>query len=428
MGAKVVWYREAWWVRTHYQGRKRDRRFGPSKTDKRHAEEIARKVNAAIELGSFELGAAPKPLPCLDELRRWHETYSPTFKPSFEIESARIIERHLAPHFGSRDLREISDEHLLSYVRLKLDVGLAPATIQTHLSVLRRVLSLAVQRGDLVRNPAARLGELMRRVGRRTATEASAVDTWTETEIETLLALAGEHEPRIRPALVVLFSTGMRRGELLGLKWEDVDFARRRIAVRRAHVRTGMTTPKNGRGRFIAMAPALGEQLLDLLAQRRRECLQRGWADVPDWVFPSETGGLLHPDNFQRTWLRLRRRARKHGVRPLKLHCTRHTWASRAVAAGKSVRWVADQLGHASPMLTLKTYAHAMNEEAGDLSFAEFGSGRVSGRLQTSPATSTVVPNEEAPGRSDRGPSGNMERETGFEPATSTLATWCSTS
>ncbi len=76
-------------------------------------------------------------------------------------------------------------------------------------------------------------------------------------------------------------------------------------------------------------------------------------------------------------WQRVRRRAQKEGVRPLKLHCARHTWASLALASGESVRWVADQLGHASTRMTLDTYAHAMREEETDLSFIEFdGPGR----------------------------------------------------
>ena len=145
----------------------------------------------------------------------------------------------------------------------------------------------------------------------------------------------------------------------------------------------GITTPKSGKGRFVAMAPSLGELLLEVLATRRRESLEEGWPAVPEWVFPSETGGPLHPANFQRTWRRVQRRAQKAGVRPLKLHTTRHTWASMALGAGKSVRWVADQLGHSSPTLTLKTYAHALREEEADLSFAEFG---VPKRHYTAPA------------------------------------------
>jgi hypothetical protein len=73
----------------------------------------------------------------------------------------------------------------------------------------------------------------------------------------------------------------------------------------------------------------------------------------------------------------LRRDAQKKGVRPLRLHDARHTYASLALASGKSVRWVAGQLGHASPELTLRVYAHALKEEETDLSFLDFaGTGR----------------------------------------------------
>ena len=125
-----------------------------------------------------------------------------------------------------------------------------------------------------------------------------------------------------------------------------------------------ITSPKSGRGRYVAMAPGVASRLLDLLGSRRREAIGRGWKEVPEWVFPSETSKPLDVNNFERTWRRLRRRAQKEGVRPLKLHCTRHTWASFASSSGKSIRWVADQMGHSSPMLTLRTYAHAIRENA----------------------------------------------------------------
>ena len=198
-------------------------------------------------------------------------------------------------------------------------------------------------------------------------------------------------EPRFHPALLFLLSTGARRGEALGLKWSDVDFDRSRLHIRRAIVRGEETTPKNGRGRTVAMSPGLASTLLDLLGQRRAQALGRGWPETPEWVFCAETGGPLDSNNFERSWLRLRRRAQKQGVRPLKLHCARHTWASMALASGKSVRWVADQLGHSSPMLTLKTYAHALPEEEADLSFADFETGSDSKRLYPSPTSDSDV-------------------------------------
>ena len=115
------------------------------------------------------------------------------------------------------------------------------------------------------------------------------------------------------------------------------------------------------------------EELFDQLAQRRQEAIHCGWRDIPEWVFCSSAGTPIEARNFNRVWDRLRRRAQKHGIRKLKLHATRHTWATLALEAGKNIRWVADQLGHADPAMTLRVYAHAMKRDEQDLSFVEFG-------------------------------------------------------
>jgi integrase len=388
MAAKVIWYRNAWWVRTHHRRRKKDRRIGASKADKRQADEIARKVNAAIALGTFQIDEhVEKPLPCAGELRRWHATYTPTMKHSYEVSTRYLIERHLAPFFGTKDLRAIREADLLAFARRKLDEGLHPKTIGNALGVLRRVLYLAQREGLVARNPAARVGDLLRRLDGRLATEAREVEHWSPAEVEKLIALAREHEPRFAPALLFLFSTGCRRGEGLGLKWEDVDFERRAVTIRRAVTLRRVTTPKSGRGRTLALPHSLALELFDLLATRRRQALERGWPQPPEWVFCAEDGSSWWDErHFSRVWERLRRRAQREGIRPLKLHATRHTWATLALQAGKSVRWVADQLGHADPALTMRVYAHAMREEETDLSFAEFGSMRDGARrLYASP-------------------------------------------
>jgi integrase len=251
-----VWYRGAWWIRTHHKGRKRDKKVGPAATDKRQAQEIARKVNASIELGTYTRAPETKALPCDADLRRWHTTYSATFKQSHEVNTLSVIENHLAPHFGAKDLGDITESDLLDYVRVKLHAGQAPATILNALSILRRVLNLAHRDGHIARNPALRLGELMRRVDRRTAQEVKTVESWTRDEASTLLDVARLHETRFHPVLLFLLSTGCRRGEALGLRWLDVDFEHARIHIRRARVRCQETTPKSGRGRFVAMPAA----------------------------------------------------------------------------------------------------------------------------------------------------------------------------
>ena len=386
MASKVVWYREAWWVRTRWAGsKKKDRRIGATKAHKRQAEEIAKKINAALALGQFGVkGEREKPLPCDAELRRWHTTYSPTMKRSYRLSTLGLIENHLAAYFRAKDFRDLREADLLGFVSRKLDEGLAPLTIRNALAIIRRVANLAIREGSLERNPAARIGELMRQVGRGAATEVSEAQAWTRQEAARLIELAREHEPRFAPMLVFFLSTGVRRGEALGLRWEDVDFDGRSIRIRRSITLGEVTTPKSGRGRKVAMSQGLASELFDLLGLRRREALAHGWPEIPAPVFCSTVGTPMDSSKLTRVWDRLRRRAQTHGIRPLTLHSCRHTWATLALISGKSIRWVADQLGHADPALTLRVYAHALPEEDSDLSFAEYS---VSKRLYPAPGS-----------------------------------------
>ena len=93
MAAKVKWDRGAWWVFTHHNRKRTKKRVGPTKAHKRQAEEIAKKINAALALGQYQAPTTGrKSLPCDAALRRWHRTYSPTFKPSFEAEASSVEE------------------------------------------------------------------------------------------------------------------------------------------------------------------------------------------------------------------------------------------------------------------------------------------------------------------------------------------------
>jgi len=420
VSAKVVWYRAAWWVRTHYHGKKRDRRIGATAADKRRAEKIAEQINAKLALGEFEPDPKPevKPAPFDAYLNAWHTRYSVTFKPRYVETSRSVLDLHLIPFFGARDLRSIEEADLLDYIRAKVDAGQKPATMLNALSIVRRVLNLAVRDGLIARNPANGIGRLIARVARREDSEVTVADAWTRTEAESLLIVAEAHDPRFAPLLHFLLSTGARRSEGLGLQWRDVDFDRAQITIRRALTKGHQVTPKSGKGGVVAMAPSLASVLLDLLARRRVEAMQRKWPELPAWVFCSETGTPLDERNVTRSWDRVRRRAQKLGVRPLKLHAARHTFATLALEAGRSIRFVAEQLGHANPELTLRVYAHALPVEGGDMDFADFGrrSGskwddeRISdlaGRLYPSPSFGAVRL--------------SMERETGFEPATLSL-------
>jgi hypothetical protein len=141
--------------------------------------------------------------------------------------------------------------------------------------------------------------------------------------------------------------------------------------------------------------------------------LTAGRPDIPLTVFCSRVGKPLDERNVSRSWYRVRRRALKEGVRPFKLHAARHTYASLALDAGRSIRFVAEQLGHANPAFTLRVYAHAMPAEHGDVDFADFPS--VAKRRYASPTNVDAPETENAPGLTSRGHSLKMEHETRFE-------------
>ena len=388
MSARVKLWKGSYWVFVHNRGKRRTRKVGPTKADKRRAERIAEQVNGALTAGTYNPDE-PTPLPCDEALRGWLEDHEPTLKPSTWRSARGLIETHLAPWFGDRDLRSITEDDMLAFARAKLEAGLAVNTIRNALSTLRRVCTLAVRRGDLQRNPASRIGELLRRIDRAQATEVEEVETWSREEVEVILATAHRADPGLAPLLAFLFGTGCRRGEALGLQWGDLDFTAGTATIRRSVSGRDVTTPKSGRSRRVSLPPGLVDELRRLRAQRAAEALAKRWRELPPWVFCSRVGTYLDPGRVSHRWGRVRRHAARHGVRPLRLHAARHTWATLALQSGKSLRWVARQLGHADPALTLRVYAHALPEEERDLGFADFqGASRTAKPHQTSPALS----------------------------------------
>src|SRR5262249_27728678 len=136
----------------------------------------------------------------------------------------------------------------------------------------------------------------------------------------------------------------------------DIDFNGRFIEVRRNLVAGRLTTPKNGRTRRVDMSAQLATTLRGLLATRKEETLKKGWGSVPDWVFCTEGGGALDGDNLRhRVSSNLLEKAGLRRVRP---HALRHTFASLLLQNGESPVYVKEQMGHSSIQVTVDSYAH----------------------------------------------------------------------
>jgi integrase len=186
-------------------------------------------------------------------------------------------------------------------------------TYREVLTVEHRFWKHAVQSGYLDANPALYV--------ERPRIEIEEMQALTPPEIRHLLDAAAEP---VRTLLLCAMLTGMRRGELLGPRWEDIDFDGNRINVRRALWRGTLVTPKSRRSRrAIDMAPTLKAALARLPSRFKREM-----------VFISREGNVMDPDNFSnRDWLRTPRRSKLQRIR---FHDLRHTYASLADRAGRA--------------------------------------------------------------------------------------------
>ena len=191
-------------------------------------------------------------------------------------------------------------------------------------------------------------------------TKAEA-QVWDEVEVRKFLLAAREAGVEEEAFYTLAIETGMRKGELCGLKWEDVDFVARRISVKRTLIKAGpepiLGPPKVGRSRAVAISP----QMASLLKRHRikqsefKLCLGDAYTDQ-NFVFTKENGDPLQINNFaQRSFADLIERA---GVKKIRFHDLRHTCATLLLANEVNPKIDQERLGHSDISMTLNRYSH----------------------------------------------------------------------
>ena len=343
---KKVGYRGAYTVHTA-EGPKR--RYVTGKTrDEVHAKLIEAMGNRAQGL-HFDAGA----LTVGEYLTHWlKDSVRGTVRPStFEVHR-HMIEPHIVPALGRLKLKDLNPTHVRGFYREKLDSGLSAATVRKMHSVLRKALKQAVLDGLIPRNVCEAV--------KPPKVERKEIRPLDQEQTKAVLeAASGE---RLEALYVLAIHTGMREGELLGLKWEDVDLERRVLRLRRGLVREGgkvmlgdLKTPKSRRG--VRLTRAAAEALRDHLQQQLEEMEQMGSLYQPGGlVFATKSGTLINPSNLRnRSFKPLLKRA---GIQDICFHDLRHTCATLLLSQGTHPKLVQELLGHATIAITLDTYSH----------------------------------------------------------------------
>jgi integrase len=296
------------------------------------------------------------------------ETWLPSLvvrnrRPSTLESYRRNLEVHVLPRLGHRPLARVTTADL---DRLYADLlvgasgrrALAPRSVRYIHTIMYGVFGHAVQKGHLAVNPCMRADAPDPK-----ACRSRTMKTWTADDLRRfLVSLDGD---RFRAPLLLLATTGMRRGEALGLKWGDLRLDQGELDIVRSlglvDNRIVLGLPKTERGRRIV---SLDPATVSALRQHRAEQLQErllvgpGYLDQ-DWVFAMPDGRPVHPGRFTRIF---DRRASAAELPRIRLHDLRHTWATLAMRAGINPKVVQERIGHASVAITLDLYTHVDRE------------------------------------------------------------------
>lgn len=270
----------------------------------------------------------------------------------------RNLENHVLPVLGGTSLQQITAGHLDSLYRSLLasgrrnaDGGLSPKTVRNIHGTLSKVFTDATDLGILATNPAAAAHPPKPRTTRK-----GEIRFWTPEELTAFLrTVRSDH---FYPLWHLASMTGMRRGELLGLRWSDLDLEAQRLSVRQNLISVAyeikLTTPKSHHARVIN----LDEKTTAVLSTHRAASEAAGaLADANALAFLKSDGEMIHPDILSQRFERLVERT---GLRRIRLHDLRHTHATMGLRAGVPVKVMSERLGHSTPAFTLQQYSHVI--------------------------------------------------------------------
>jgi integrase len=286
-------------------------------------------------------------------LQDWLKDYVlPNLSPRTAEGYEHICQHHFIPSLGNVTLNCLKPEHLQHYYSEKLSNGLSAQTVRHHHTCLHKALQTAVEWGLLARNPADAV--------RPPRAQGIEMRTWDSDEITTFLE-AARQTPYFALFHTALF-TGMRRSELLALRWCDLDLLLCKVYVTRSlHVLIGgqvvIRQPKTAKGkRMIDLSPLATSVLREYREKQQldRAMLGKSLTDN-DLVFSDTDGKPLLPNTVTHNWIKLVRRT---GLKPIRLHDARHSHASLMLKQGTHPKVVQERLGHASIQVTLDIYSH----------------------------------------------------------------------
>lgn len=271
------------------------------------------------------------------------------------------IDNLIVPLLGHIKVSEINPAHVqqfIKYIQENSTKELSPATIKRKVAILQSILRQAVKLGILQTNPADAARITMPKVA------SPKVEIFTKQEASEMLSCLEDEPLQYRVVIYLALMSGAREGELVALKFSDIDFVNNRITINRAAyklkgepIKTKL--PKDNDVRVINVDDYTINLIRQLKVEKERERLSLGtaWAG-DDWLFTTWNGSIMHPSTPSH-WFR--GFLKRHGLKHRKFHALRHTSATLLLLGGTNIKQVATRLGHADLRVT-NQYVHCLTE------------------------------------------------------------------
>jgi len=352
------WYAHIHW--TDRNGKADQKKQGGFKTK---AEAIAFKlryldqINRRTRLGSSRMKLSQY------LIEEWLPAKQTEVKRSTHESYRQIIDTHIVPHLGDTRLEDLSPRTVDRFLREVRTAGRSPdealsfKTVRNIASILKHALDQAVTWELIAVNPAA-----ASKVRGRTDT---VINPWEPHQLRAFLEHAQDDPNSAVWRLAAM--TGMRRGELLGLRWTDIDFDRGLVTIQNTRIRAGNAviedTPKTMRSRRTI---SIDQRTIDALRRHkaqqneRRLLLGTDWKNEQGHVTVEPDGRPTHPLTFSRRFAALAKRA---GLPRIRLHDVRHSYVVAARRSGSDIKTVSERIGHADTSVTLRVYDHVFRED-----------------------------------------------------------------
>ena len=332
-------------------GKRRQKWFSGFETKKEAERAMAEKI-AEVNRGDY-FEPAKMTLKELINLWLYDEVKLKRKIATFDLYHS-VTKTHVIPELGSIPLNKLNTLHIHQFLKSLLDKGVSQDTAMFIVRTLKVVLNWAVKMQLISKNPAANIQTREKSTG-------SEMKVWTDEQVRHFLKTAANS--RFYPVFYLAITTGMRLGELLGLKWSDVDLNRGVISIRRILQRTSeglklieQTKTVKSR-RLINISPSTAEVLEMHRIKQKEEMIKYNYCNNDNLVFTTRYGKPIDPKSLRDSFYRIIKKARLPRIR---FHDLRHTHATLLLQQGIHPKIVSERLGHTSISMTLDIYSHVI--------------------------------------------------------------------